>query len=91
MNNVNYRNIIRELKLQSFGHLMPRADSLEKTLMMRKTEGKRRRGKQRIRWFDSLTDSIDMNLRKVWKIVEDRGAWLAVVHVVTKSQTRLSK
>ena len=80
-----------KLKLQYFGNLITRADSLEKTLMMRKTEGKRRRGKQRIRWFDSLTDSIDMNLRKVWKIVEDRGAWLAVVHVVTKSQTRLSK
>ena len=79
-----------KLKLQYFGNLITRADSLEKTLMMRKTEGKRRRGKQRIRWFDSLTDSIDMNLRKVWKIVEDRGAWLAVVHVVTKSQTRLS-
>ena len=74
-----------KLKLQYFGNLITRANSLEKTLMMRKIEGKRRRGKQRIRWFDSLTDSIDMNLRKVWKIVEDRGAWCAAIHGVTKS------
>ena len=75
-----------KLKLQYFGHLIQRADSLEKTLMLRKIEGKRRRGKQRMRWFDSLTDLRDMNLRKVWKIVEDRRAWLAVVHVVTQSR-----
>ena len=74
-----------KLKLQYFGH------SLEKTLMLRKIEGKRKRGKQRMRWFDSLTDLIDMNLRKVWKIVEDRRAWPAVVRAVTESKTRLSK
>ena len=75
------------LKLQSFGHLIQRADSLEKTLMPEKTENKRRRGQQRIRWSDSITNSMNMNLSKLWEIVEDRGAWGAVIPGVTKSQT----
>ena len=72
-----------------FGHLMRRADSLEKTLMLGKIEGKRRRGRQRMRWLDSITDSMGMNLSKVWEIVEDRGAWRAAVHWVTKNQIQL--
>ena len=68
------------LKLQYFGHLMQRADSLEKTLMLEKTKGKRRRGQQRMRWLDRITDSMDLNLSKLQEIVEDRGAWLATVH-----------
>ena len=79
------------LKLQYFGHLLQRAKSLEKTLMLRKTEGKRRRGWQRMRWLDSITDSMDMNLRKFQEIMKDRGPCRAVVHGVTKSQIQLSK
>ena len=79
-----------KLKLQYFGHLMQRADSLGKTLMLGKTEGKRRRGQQRMRWLDSITDSVDMSLSKLWEIVEYRGSWHAAVHGVTKSLTRLS-
>ena len=75
------------LKLQYFGHLILRADSLDKTLTLGKIEGKRRRGQQKIRLLDTITDSMDMNLSKLWEIVEDRGAWCATVHGVTKSQT----
>ena len=79
-----------KLKLQYSGHLMPRTNSLEKTLMMGKIEGQRRRRQQRIRWLDSVTDSMSMNLSKLPEIVKDRGAWHAAVHGVTKSPTRLS-
>ena len=78
------------LKLQHFGHLMRRTDSLENTLMLGKIEGRKRRGRQRMRWFNGITDSMDMNLPKLQETVMDRQAWRAVVHGVTKSQTRLS-
>ena len=79
-----------KLKLQYFGHLMWRTDSFEKTLMLGKIEGRRRRGQQRMKWLDSITDSTDMSLSKLQEIVEDRGTWHAAVHGVAKSQTQLS-
>ena len=79
-----------KLKLQNFGHLMRRVNSLEKTLILGKIEGRRTRGQEKTRWFDDIIDSMDMNLSKFWEMVKDREAWRAAVHGVAKSRTQLS-